>query len=203
MSFLRRVTDRVMESPLVYAAWQAPVRRAKVQPFLDRVDLRTVGKVLDVGCGPGTNASLFQGMDYVGVDINPAYIETAQRRFKGRFVVADVADPAAFPEERFDCIFVNSLMHHLDDDVTARLLDRLAALTTPTGRLHILDLLLPPNPSASRALAHADRGRFARPVERWRAIFEQHLRVEHFVPYDIGLPGLPLWRMVYVVGARP
>lgn len=202
MSVLRRVTDRVMELPFVYAAWQAPVVRQKLRPFLARVDVGALPSVLDVGCGPGTNAPLFRPDGYVGVDINPAYIETARRRHQGRFVVADVADPAAFPDERFSLVFMNSLLHHLDDATVGRLLDRVAALTTPEGRVHILDLLLPPDPSAARVLAKADRGRFARPVEAWRELFGRHLNVEHFEPYDVGLPGLPLWRMVYVVGGR-
>ncbi len=203
MTLLRRAVDRALEMPLVYAAWQRPVRDAKVRPFLARVDVRTVGRVLDVGCGPGTNAPLFREADYVGVDINPAYIATAQRRHRGRFVVADVSDPAAFPEERFDCIFVNSLLHHLDDATVAHLMTRLAALTTPTGRIHILDLILPSEASAARALALADRGRYPRPREAWEALFRSVLRVEHVAPYDVGLPGLPLWRMLYVVGAAP
>jgi SAM-dependent methyltransferase len=201
VTILRRAVDRVLEMPVVYAAWQRPVRDAKVRPFLARVDLKTVGKVLDVGCGPGTNAPVFRGTDYVGVDINPAYIATARQRHAGRFVVADVSDPAAFPEERFDCIFVNSLLHHLDDATVTQLLQRLAGLTTADGRIHILDLILPPAASAARTLALADRGRFPRPREAWDALFASVLRVEHSAPYDVGLPSLPLWRMLYVVGA--
>ncbi len=201
MTLLRRTVDRMLEMPAVYAAWQRPVRTAKVRPFLARVDLATVGRVLDVGCGPGTNAPLFRGCDYVGVDINPAYIATAQQRHAGRFVVADVGDPAAFPDERFDCIFVNSLLHHLDDATVTRLLRRLTALTTAQGRIHVLDLILPPTRSAARTLALADRGRHPRPRDAWEALFASVFAVEHVEPYDVGLPGLPLWRMLYVVGA--
>jgi hypothetical protein len=49
-------------------------------------------------------------------------------------------------------------------------------------------------------LARLDRGQFARPIESWRALFTEHLREEHFEPYAFGLPGLPLWQMVYFVG---
>jgi hypothetical protein len=33
-------------------------------------------------------------------------------------------------------------------------------------------------------------------------LFSEHLTEEHFEPYPLGLPGLPLWQMVYFVG-RP
>ena len=64
----------------------------------------------------------------------------------------------------------------------------------------MLDLVLPAHASAGRLLARLDRGRFARPIESWRALFTEHLREEHFEPYAFGLPGLPLWQMVYFVG---
>ena len=40
--------------------------------------------VLDVGCGPGTNAPHFAHADYLGVDINPSYVATAARRYVHR-----------------------------------------------------------------------------------------------------------------------
>ena len=72
--------------------------------------------------------------------------------------------------------------------------------TAPGGQVHVLDLVLPPRASAARLLARLDRGRFARPIESWHALFTEHLREQHFEPYAFGLPGLPLWQMVYFVG---
>ncbi len=200
MSLFSRFRDRVMESPLVYRTFQAPFADAKLKPFLERVDLRNVKRLLDVGCGPGTNARAFESVEYVGVDINPDYIATAQQRFKGRFVVGDVADPSVLPNERFDVVFANSLMHHLPDDVTRRLLKRMGELVAPGGGVHVLDLVLPPHVSPAWALAHLDRGRHARPLEAWRAIFTEHLTERHFAMYPLGLPGVPLWWMVHFHG---
>ena len=197
---VRRATDRLLEVPFVYKAWQAPFAAAKLRPFLANVDLASTRRVLDIGCGPGTNAPVFAGRDYVGIDINPEYIRLASSRYPGRWVVGDVTDEAIFPDERFDCVFANSLMHHLDDDSVRHLLKRMARLTSPGGRVHILDLVLPPHASAGRVLARLDRGRFARPIEQWRALFNEHLREERFQPYSFGLPLMPLWSMVYFVG---
>ena len=200
-SALRRVTDRLLELPLVYRAWQAPFATAKLQPFLARVGADRTRRVLDIGCGPGTNAPVFAGAEeYVGIDINPDYIRQAADRYPGRFVVGDVTDEKIFPDEKFDCVFANSLMHHLDDASVRNLLRRMARLTAPGGKVHVLDLVLPPNASPGRVLAQLDRGRYARPVKQWRGLFTEHMREEHFQPYAFGFPFVPLWKMVYFVG---
>lgn len=201
-SALRRLTDRLLEQPLVYQTWQAPFASAKLKPFLDRVDLARTRRVLDIGCGPGTNARVFAGCEYVGIDINPDYIRAASSRYPGRWVVGDVTDETIFPDERFDCVFANSLMHHLDDTAVRGLLRRMAALTAPGGKVHVLDLVLPPRASAGRMLARLDRGRFARPLEHWRSLFTESLHQEHFRPYAFGFPMVPLWQMVYFEGVR-
>jgi SAM-dependent methyltransferase len=200
VSMFRRAADRLLELPLVYRTWQAPFAAAKLKPFLAEVDLKRTRRVLDIGCGPGTNARVFSGCDYVGIDINPDYIRTAASRYPGRWVVGDVTDESIFPDQQFDCVFANSLMHHLDDGSVRNLLKRMARLTAPGGRVHVLDLVLPPHASAGRLLARMDRGRFARPVEQWRGLFTEHLREERFEPYAFGLPFVPLWDMVYFVG---
>ena len=154
--------------------------------------------MLDVGCGPGTNAEHFAHADYLGIDVNPAYVATASRRHGRRFVTADVTGPAAWGADKFDFILVNSLLHHLDSPSVRRLLARLGSLVSDDGYIHILELVLPPERHSLRAvLANADRGRFARPLSDWRLLFEESLAIDGFEPYSLGFPGIPLWSMVY------
>ncbi|MEK6612744.1 MAG: class I SAM-dependent methyltransferase [Gemmatimonadota bacterium] len=197
---LRRLADRAFEHPLVYRMLQAPFQERKLAPFLRRLNRQATMRVLDVGCGPGTNAAHFRDVQYTGVDINPDYIANAQRRFPGRFLVGDVTDPAVLPAEQFDCVLLNSLMHHLDDDAVGGLLGRLGRFLAPGGSIHILDLVLPPQWGAARTLAHIDRGRFARPIAQWKALFERAMHVDVFEQYPLGIPGIPLWQMVYCAG---
>src|SRR6185503_5601510 len=44
-------------------------------------------RTLDLGCGPGAFADLFEAGDYVGVDLNARYIDHARRTRRGVFVV--------------------------------------------------------------------------------------------------------------------
>jgi SAM-dependent methyltransferase len=192
-----------MEHTTVYRIWQAPFAERKLEPFLRAVDLQRVRRVLDVGCGPGTNARHFREHDYLGVDINPAYIRDAERRFGSRFRVADVTTMRIEPGQGYDCILVNSLLHHLPDEAVERLLGHLATLLSEHGTVNVLDLVLPPNPSIARFLARRDRGDFPRPLERWRELFCTHFRPVVFQPYPLGVAGLTMWSMVYFQGQSP
>lgn len=200
VAVLRRLADRAFEHPLVYRVLQAPFHERKLAPFLRRLHRHPAMRVLDVGCGPGTNARHFRDVQYTGVDINADYIASARRRFPGRFLVGDVTDPAVLPADQFDCVLLNSLMHHLDDDAVNGLLGRLGRFLAPGGSIHILDLVLPERPSLARLFARLDRGRHARPMAEWQALFERALHIETLEQFPLGVPGIPLWHMVYCAG---
>ena len=86
----------ILSLPLVYRTWQAPFAQGKMKPILETTDLTKIERVLDVGCGPGTNAPFFLKNRYLGLDINPRYIRNATNRYgsqfadKGEFKVQDV-----------------------------------------------------------------------------------------------------------------
>lgn len=197
---LRRLADRALELPLVYRGLQAPFAEAKLAPFFRHVRDRPVRSVLDVGCGPGTNSAHFAHIDYTGIDINQEYIENARARHRGRFVIGDVSDPSVLPGGQYDCVLMNSLLHHLDTDTVRGLLARVGRLVAPGGAVHVLDLVLPPHWNAARVLARLDRGRFARPIDEWQSLFSEALTIGAFESYPLGIPGVALWSMVYCAG---
>jgi SAM-dependent methyltransferase len=190
------------EHALIYRLWQAPAAEQKIAPVFRHNDRARIRRVLDVGCGPGTNAAHFRDRDYLGVDMNAGYIRDAERRYGPRFRVADVTTMRLEPGEGWDFILVNSLLHHLPDDAVDRLLKHLATLLTEDGAVHILDLVLPAQASLSRLLARHDRGKFPRSLERWRELVSRSLALDIFEPYRLGVGSLTLWNMVYCRG-RP
>jgi SAM-dependent methyltransferase len=201
MVALKRMS-RVMAHPTAYRLWQAPCASSKFAPVLRHNDLTAVRRVLDVGCGPGTNASWFADVDYLGVDINPQYIETARRRYGRTFQVADVCSYEVDPEQRFDFILLNSLLHHIDTDYSLKILRQLSEQLAPDGHIHILDLVLPAGRSVARTLALGDRGDWPRPLAEWGAIFTDCYEPVVFEPYELRLCGVTLWQMVYFKGRR-
>jgi SAM-dependent methyltransferase len=197
-----RLTDQIMENTHAYRLWQAPFVSQKFAPVLAHNDLARVRRVLDVGCGPGINTAYFSGSDYLGIDWNPEYIEYARRRYQRNFVVADVTRYTASPDERFDFILVNSFLHHIDVPDVHRILSHVSTLLTEDGHIHILDIMLPRQPSIARSLARMDRGKFPRPVEEWLAMVEQTYRPVAVERYNLEAFGAALWNMVYFKG-RP
>ena len=191
---------RLLENALAYRLWQAPFADRKLLPLFAHNDLRRARRVLDVGCGPGTNTHHFAGADYLGIDFNPAYVESARRRHGRQFVVADVTTYQVPPTQRYDLILANSLFHHIDDAGTRRILAHLATLLTQDGHVHVLDLVLPEQPSVARLLARADRGDYPRPLEHWRGLFTAAFDPVVFEPYPLGAAGITLWSMVYFKG---
>jgi SAM-dependent methyltransferase len=199
MVTLKRIAA-VMDYPAAYRLWQAPFVRAKFAPILRRDDHLRARRVLDVGCGPGTNAAFFRDVDYVGLDCNASYLDAARRRFAGQFRRADVRSHQPPADERFDFILVNSLLHHIETTDVQRLLGQLHDLLTPDGHVHILDLVLPQERSVARLLALADRGDFPRPRKRWRSLFRAAFDEVLFESHRVGWFGVTFWHMVYFQG---
>jgi SAM-dependent methyltransferase len=194
--------DTLMEFPLTYRLWMAPFADEKFAPILAHNDMSKVRRVLDVGCGPGTNCPYFEKSDYLGVDFNAAYIEDARRRYQRKFEVADVCTFTADAGEKFDFILLNSVLHHIDRASTERILDHLGTLLTDDGHVHIVELVLPAEPSLPRTLAQLDRGKFPRPLAEWDEIFNASLEQVTMETFPLRGLGITLWQQVYFKGKR-
>ncbi len=75
--------------------------------------------ILDAGCGSGAQAQwlLDNGADVIGVDLSPAMVEEARRRCseRGRFFVADLAEPLPLSPDSVDGITCSLALHYLED----------------------------------------------------------------------------------------
>jgi SAM-dependent methyltransferase len=194
-------TARLLEHPLAYRLTQAMFSEAKFAPVRRHNDLRMISRVLDVGCGPGTNTARFTDCGYLGVDINERYVDDARRRHGRDFVAADATEFAASTDQRFDFILVNSFLHHLPADEARAVVSSLNNLLTADGHVHILELVLPERWSLAFMLARWDRGDHARPVTTWRELFEGTFTAQVVEPYRVGVAGVTLWNMVYFKGS--
>jgi SAM-dependent methyltransferase len=197
------VVDTILSQPLAYRLWQMPFAGRKLEPIAAHNDLQAVRRVLDVGCGPGTNSPTFKHTDYLGVDLNPKYIDSARQRHPGmKFAVADVRQAATLPVGAgFDFILVNSLLHHIDLASTRALLASLPVLLSADGHVHIIEMCLPDRRlNLCRVLANADRGNFYRPLEDWKEIFLDHFEPVVFEPFSQAHAGVTLYEMVYFKG---
>jgi SAM-dependent methyltransferase len=191
---------RLLERPGVYLAWQRPFVGSKLTPVKRYNDLSAVRRVLDVGCGPGTNSAAFAGIDYLGVDINPSYVAYARRRRGQQFVVADVRSDPIPGRGTYDFVLLNSLLHHLDDVAVDSLLAGLRDCVAEDGHIHVVELELPERRGVPRFLALSDRGEYPRSLSSWRTLLTAHFDEVVFQPFPVPSRGPMLWSMVYFKG---
>ncbi len=99
------------------------------------------GRLLDVGCGPGTNLAMFreQGWDVQGVDTSEVAIVHARERFGDR-VRLGTLDQAGYRDGAFDLVLFSHSLEHLFDPLAAlkeawRILDTggLVVITSPNA----------------------------------------------------------------------
>ena len=168
--------------------------------FADMLQVQAGSHVLEVGSGSGGPAVFLgeaRGCRVTGVDINEQYLRMARARYSGMFVQADLTTSELRSLGTFDTVLVNSFLHHVSDDAVRAILSRLATVLAPDGRVHILELVLPPRVSLARMMAKLDRGRYARPIERWCDLFAAAFEPVITEPYTFGGG---LWAMVYFQG---
>ena len=124
------------------------------------------GSVLDIGCGVGAHRPLFPAAArYVGIDINPAYVEAARAAHGDMFRVMD-AGALEFADATFDAVFTVATCHHLEDERVVAMVGDALRVLKPGGALHVIDPVWPVSSRAmiKRALFSLDRGRFQRTV---------------------------------------
>lgn len=197
--------EKILESSLGYALWSAPVNRPKVIAIKHMLQKCGKGKVLDVGCGPGTNAEIFTDWDYVGIDLNPSYIENAKLKFPGKRFLHGDATTLDLGGEQFPVILINSLMHHLNDSECAQLLEGIKPILAENGAIIVQEPLTPSKDQIlMRFLMNQDRGDYFRPLADWKAIFERSglaIATEDF--YEMKLAYLVTgWKMYSVLLKR-
>ncbi len=99
-------------------------------------------KVLEVGCGLGTDAVNFAraGAIYTGVDLTEGSIALVRKRFEMEGLAAElrVADAEALPfaDESFDMVYSHGVLHHTPD--TRRAIDEVHRVLKPGGTAMVM-----------------------------------------------------------------
>ncbi len=100
--------------------------------LLRRVEIHAPAKVLDAGCGWGTNLTLLEqiGYDVTGLDISRKSLQKLDR-IDRKLVEADLNKDLPVEVPQFDAVLALDVIEHIDDDRAAVL--RLGRLVRPNG----------------------------------------------------------------------
>ena len=131
---------------------------------------------LDLGCGTGFLRDHLRDADYLGVDINPAYIAAARRKRGDCFQVGNALEIGSL-SRRFDRIIAIGLLHHLDDNQARTVLAGAHTRLQAGGEIFIIDALWPPvNNRIGRMLRGLDNGAYVRTLAGWEKLFAAELK---------------------------
>lgn len=95
-------------------------------------------KILDIGCGSGEISRFFNNLDYIGIDVNPDYIEFARKIYKKNFEVMN-AQKLRFKKRYFDYVVIIGVLHHIDDKNCNLILNEIKRVIKDTGKIIIIE----------------------------------------------------------------
>ena len=109
------------------------------------LDLFNPGKgaaVLEVGCGTGAQLAYYRahGCRATGIDMSSAMLGVARARLGDRLKVCR-GDGARlpYPDGSFDLVLASLVLHEIDPDTRPAVLEDMARVVRPEGRIGIID----------------------------------------------------------------
>lgn len=149
--FVEGVYDKLAKVyDLIFGPTLHPGRLRAIQ----RMDIQSSERVLEVGVGTGINLSLYpKGCSVTGIDFSGSMLEIARERAARkemqnvRLLQMDAAD-LKFADDSFDIVYAPYLISVVPDPV--KVAQEMRRVCRPGGRIIFLNHFLSPNPILSR-----------------------------------------------------
>jgi SAM-dependent methyltransferase len=138
-----------------------------VRAMLSAVEAPAPLRILDFGCGPGRDLSVFRalGHDPIGLDGCERFVEMA-RAYSGATVWHQNFLALSLPEAMFDGVFANASLFHVPSDSLARVVGELRAA------LKVRGILFCSNPRGNAEGWSGERYGCHFELDRWLSYFD-------------------------------
>jgi len=162
-------------------------------------------RIAEIGCGPGTNVRMFRNArSYLGLDMNPGYLAKAQELYpQFDFIARDAVTYE--PTDQYDVVYIDSLLHHLDDNQVITLLSGITRwLISPESTVIITEpMIAGPDELYHYAFMKIDRGDYFRHFWHWsQLVTAAGLSMNTHFFYELKVCGLNSHHMV-IMSASP
>lgn len=139
-------------------------------------------KILEIGCSVGNVSSCFtrfKNVEFIGIDIDGAVIEVAQKRFKKypnfSFQNCYLAD-FVNQENQFDYILFAGILHHVDDQTAIQLLMDVKRCANPKSSIVVYEPEIPRENDSfilRNFIKKLEQGQFVRSRSGYQSLIQQ------------------------------
>lgn len=172
--------------------------RYSVRALSNRSELSEHAKILDVGCGTGVLANMFDSKNYLGFDFNRESILQARLSFpKYKFIEADAVN-LSLGNKRFDLILISGVLHHLNNQDLASALKKIKLHLSQSGKLIMIEAIPPIFRwnIIGRVLRNMDQGHnirnltdYVRQVKKHFKVIDSYQQIGGLVDYGVVFAG--------------
>ncbi|MBU0465693.1 MAG: class I SAM-dependent methyltransferase [Proteobacteria bacterium] len=116
----------------------AVLRKIMFKMYIPKEGMR----VLEVGCGTGTNLKLYQqaGCEVYGIDLSPSMVKVASKKL-GEQADIKLGDASQMPysDGYFDLVIAMLTLHEMPNSIRPPVMDEMARVMKQDGRLLLVD----------------------------------------------------------------
>lgn len=138
----------------------------------------SAGRILDIGCGTGEFSGSFPNFSYTGIDISPAYIAYAKKRYRRNFIVMD-AMHLQFAADSYDAVFIMAILHHLSQAQVNSVLQEAKRVVKTGGKVLILEdaRIKEKENLFTKFVQNFDKGAYIREPAAYREMADKYFEV--------------------------
>ena len=145
-----------------------------IKNIIQKEFILDTSKVLDFGCGTGSNSFIFNPQYYLGVDTDKKRIDFANKTFpEYRFeVIKNNTLPAQ--DNFFDYICIFATIHHIPNNVFREYLKEFERVIKPNGKIIVIEPVLSKEHKFNNWFMKTfDDGKYIRHEEEYKKLFEE------------------------------